>query len=377
MQPKKILHIITKGSPYGGAQKYVFDIATGLSRDTFESVVLIGHGDELPQKLTDKDIRIIRIPEMKRDIDIWNEIRSFWFLIQTLRKEKPDIIHLNSSKAAGLGALAGRLTGIKRIVFTAHGWAFNEPRPKSSIVAIKFLSWLTVMLAHHTIVIAKSEYSQALDMPFTKSKITLIYNGISPIPFVSKSEAREVLSQKLHYTIDKSVIWIGTIAELTKNKNISACITAFNEINEKAILVIIGDGEERPNLEEQIDAMKLHRKIFLMGKIPDASTLMKAFDIFALPSLKEGLPYTLLEAGLAGLPCLSTYVGGIPEIIRNNISGVLVEPHAPDIARGLEILMVDPTQSTQFGDALKEKVLRDFSLERMLVNTVAVYQRQV
>ena len=379
---KKILHIITKGSPYGGAQKYVFDLATGLPRDTFESVVLVGYGDELPDKLIEKGIRVIRVPDMRRDIDFWSEVKSFVFLLQTLHTEKPDIIHLNSSKAAGLGALAGRLHNILhkksarvKIVFTAHGWAFNEPRTRHAVFTIKFLSWLTIMLAHQTIVIAKSELEQAVNMPLIKSKITLIYNGISPIHFVSKTEAREMLRPKMGTDIDHGTTWIGTIAELTKNKNLSTLITAFGMIKEKAVLCIIGSGEEKESLEKHIIASGLKEKVFLLGKIPDAGTLLKAFHIFALPSIKEGLPYTLLEAGLAGLPCLSTYVGGIPEIIRNGISGVLVEPHTDEISHGLAVLLQDPDQAKEFGNHLKEKVEKDFSIQKMLEKTETLYVR--
>jgi glycosyltransferase involved in cell wall biosynthesis len=393
MNRQKILHIITKGSPFGGAQKYVFELATHLPKDDFESVVVVGRGDELPDKLknesrsTDHEVRVTRIDELGRDIDVQSEFLVFWKLVKIIREEKPSIVHLNSSKIGGLGALAVRTVNFLNLfqkanklpatkaIFTAHGWAFNEIRPKYSLLTIKFLSWITMILAHTTITVARNEEVQAMNMPFVRHKIKLIYNGIEPIDFKDQNTAREFLMNTIKYPISPDTLWIGTIAELHRNKNLAMAISALSDIQEKIVCLIIGAGEERANLERLITEKNLQNKVFLVGKIEHASTYLKAFDIFILPSVKEGLPYTILEAGLAELPTLSTYVGGIPEIMRNNISGILVDPKVEKIRTGLEFLIENPKKAHEFGKTLKQKIQKDFSLDRMIEETVKVYRQ--
>ncbi len=395
----KILHVVTKGSPFGGAQKYVCDLVTSLSRDQFESVVVCGVGDELKNAIelrsTNYEVRIIQIPEMGRDINLIAEWKVFWKLVKIIRDEKPNIVHTNSSKAAGLSTLASFLirtsyfvfrnsSPAPQVIFTAHGWPFNEKRNIISRCIIWLLSYLTVILSHKVIVIAQSEYTQALTMPFTNHKITLIYNGILPINFVDKDTARMFLTQKItSQNLAPETIWIGTIAELHPNKNLAAMIEAFSrtiqdsrfEHQTSPIYIIIGEGEQRKKLEQKIQEYNLAGSVFLIGKIPQAYLYLKAFDIFVLPSIKEGLPYTLLEAGLAGLPCLSTTVGGIPEIIENSVSGILVTPTAQSLHDGLQSLLSNTNQAQKLGNKLKEKVTQHFSSEKMVRETIDVYKQ--
>ncbi len=126
---KKILFLITK-SNFGGAQRYVFNLAKSLSKDKFEVVVALGGGGELRDRLSEENIKIVQIETLERDINISNEIKVLKRLITLIRKESPDLIHLNSSKIAGLGVLAGIFTNIfsskkKKIILTANGCDFN------------------------------------------------------------------------------------------------------------------------------------------------------------------------------------------------------------------------------------------------------------
>ena len=125
----KILYGITK-SNFGGAQRYVFDMATEAKSAGHDVAVICGGEGTLVKKLRAAHIRVITLPHLKRDISLVDEFRSFHFIFRTLVKENPDVFHTNSSKMGGLGNLAARLAGIRKIIFTGHGWAFNEPRPE-------------------------------------------------------------------------------------------------------------------------------------------------------------------------------------------------------------------------------------------------------
>ncbi|MBU4480479.1 glycosyltransferase [Patescibacteria group bacterium] len=369
---KKILFVITK-SFWGGAQVYVYNLAVSLAEEGFDVVVALGGEGDLKKKLKEKKIRVITVPNLVRDVSIKNEFKVFLNLIKIFRKEKPDIVHLNSSKIGGLGSFAGRIARVKKIVFTAHGWAFNEDRSWKQKFAIKFLSWVTVIFSHRTITIAKKERKQMIRYPFVSKKIFTIYNAIPFVDFIGKKEARE----KLLGEQKDDFLWIGTIAELHKNKGLKYAIQAMDLLKQNgtnAVFVVISEGEEKEKLEKLIKEKDLSDRVFLVGRYDNAVKLLKAFDIFLLPSIKEGFPYTLLEAGLAELPVITTGVGGIPEIIENMKTGMIVRSKDPkDIYFAILYLLANIEKMEQFKKNLHKKVKENFELKRMVEETKNLY----
>ncbi len=322
---KKILYVITK-SNWGGAQRYVFDLATSLPHDQFEVVVALGGSGILKTKLEASGIRTIPLSSMQRDVSFFAEEKAIRELSRLFKKEKPDVVHLNSSKAGGLGAFAARLAGVPKIIFTAHGWPFWEQRNFVARGLIRYFSWLTSFFSHTTIVISDFDKNVAVHMPFVKKKITRIYNGIGPMDFGSGDIIRSAFPTGVHI--------MGTIGELTHNKNQRVLIEEAK--NDSSMYVaIVGEGELRTELEGKIKEYGLGDRVKLFGFLP-ARDVLKGFDTFVLPSLKEGLPYVLLEARAAGLPIVANRVGGVGEILDN------------------------PNQ--------------DFTLERMVLETSALYE---
>ena len=125
-----ILYIVTK-SVWGGAQKYVFDLATALPKNDFEVIVASGGNGPLKEKLLGSDITHKTVPHFTRDVGLFNDVLAFFEILSILNKTNPDIIHVSSSKAGGVAGVA--LLFYKRKtkkIFTVHGWAFNEDRPK-------------------------------------------------------------------------------------------------------------------------------------------------------------------------------------------------------------------------------------------------------
>lgn len=390
----KILYVITK-SNWGGAQRYVYDLATNLQKSKYDVAVVFGGEGELAKRLGDTGVSLISLPELGRDIKIFKDIASFFTLLKIFLREKPDVIHLNSSKVGGVGALAGRVYNVfvfifstfyaprstlnpVRIIFTAHGWAFNEGRGLLQRFLIRCASWLTIALSHKTITVSDFDRDQAERMLFLNHKIIRIHNGVRTIKFLAKNSAREILLGKRATSLNKT-LWIGTIAELHNNKGLPFAIKAIHLLKEKIniekfVLVIIGEGEERVTLEKLIEELGLHHNVYLVGKQENASSLLRAFDVFILPSTKEGLPYVILEAGIAGLSVVASAVGGISEIIKDMASGILVKSRNPDeIALALHFLLTNQQKRTEFGASLKEKVVHNFSLKKMTEETEIVY----
>jgi len=402
-QSKKILYVITK-SNFGGAQRYVFDLASHAQRLGYDVVVALGGDGELVRRLKENDIQTIVIHKLQRDVKIFGDFISFVKMLKLLRYEKPDVLHLNSSKIGLMGAIATRLHNLlnakrrtqnaTKIIFTAHGWAFTEARSLPSQLTIKFLQWLTVLLSHTTIAVSEKTKSE-MNMPFAKRKIRVIYNGICDVQFKERGSARKEIGEK--YDTPQDTFWVGTIAELHKNKGLEHAIETIailEETSEKArpfptlknkdekgsekgqafSYIIIGEGKERENLLKLARERNLEDKVFLVGEKEDAAVYLKAFDILLLPSIKEGLPYTILEAGAAGLPVIASRVGGIPEIIVHKESGILTKPKEADaIAQALETLLTDDTLRKKYGENLKRKVASEFSLQKMLKQTTSLY----
>lgn len=302
---RSILYLITKGN-WGGAQRYVFDLATNLKTDEYSVAVAFGQPGLLAKKLQECGIRTHIMPALDRDISFTNDIQSFFEVLSLLHRNTPDILHLNSSKIAGIGALAGRIAGVKKIVFTVHGWPFGEKRNPVARTLIYLASWVTALLSHNVIVVSDHDRRLALRMPFIRHKVTRIYNGID-------TNIQLLDADIVRHSFPKGVKITGTIGELNKNKNHIALIEEA-KINPEMYVAIVGDGELRPWLQSKIEEYSLSSRVKLFGFM-DARAVLKGFDTFALPSLKEGLPYVVLEAKSAGLPISANRVGGVGEIL--------------------------------------------------------------
>lgn len=369
----KIIYLITKGN-WGGAQRYVFDLATNLPRELFDVAVAIGEGEILEKKLKGAGIRTIRIESLRRDINIFHDFTVFFSIMKLLRAERPEVLHVNSSKAGALGALAGRITGVPKIIFTGHGWAWNEDRSIFSKSLITLIHWITIILSHKTIAVAENIKKQIEHLPFVSGKIEVVYNGIEPIKFMERNEARRSLCIE-----SKEKLWIGAISELHKNKGLDYLIEAFAEIakeNQDIALIIIGDGEEKKELSDLAEKLGIKDRTYLLGFVSNASVYLKAFDIFSLPSRTEAFPYAILEAGLAQTPIIASAVGGIPEAVKNGETGILIKRgDIKGLTDGINFLINDSTKAAEFSQAMRKSVEQVFSLSMMVENTMAVYNK--
>ena len=302
---RKILFVITK-SNWGGAQRYVYDLATHLPREQFAVAVALGGSGELQQKLKEAGIPVLPLQSVQRDLSLSADVSGFFSLLKAIRAYRPYIVHLNSSKAGGLGALAARLCGVPRIIFTAHGWPFEEKRSFVWRLFALLGSWATALLSHAVIVVSRHDLQIGKRMPLCGAKMRLIYNGIeTPVKLGSGEHIRGAFPEGARI--------IGTVGELTKNKNQIALVEQAKN-NPEMFVAIVGEGEERSNLEAAIQSYGLEHRVKLFGFMP-ASDVLLGFDVFALPSLKEGLPYVLLEAKAADLPILANRIGGVGEIL--------------------------------------------------------------
>lgn len=378
-EKKKILYVITKGN-FGGAQKYVYDLATNLPKDKFEVIVAYGEGEELPKLLKEKEIRTIQINKLVREIKVLDEFKVCKELIGLIRSERPDVIHLNSSKIGGVGTVAGRIASLlekkytPKIIFTAHNWGFNDNNRSSFEKIFYYLShWVTAILCHQIIAVSEKTKKDVSLFPFIKDKITVIYNGISEFETLSKEKARGILVHK-----DSEKVIVFSISELHKNKGVDVALKAISllpkETKQKIIYSIAGNGEEKDNLNKLASELNITEIVRFLGFIPDAKKLLSGADTFLLPSRTEAFPYAILEAGMAGLSIIATSVGGVPEVIHDMQNGILVHPRNPkEIAEAILYLLDHSEKQKEFGKEIKKTISNFFSLDKMLSETMTLY----
>jgi glycosyltransferase involved in cell wall biosynthesis len=375
--PKKILYVITKSS-FGGAQKYVYELARAARAAGYDvSVACGGTGTAdarlglLFDKLTEAGIRVIPVRHFMRDMSLGRDLAALFELISLIWNERPEVLHVTSSKAGGLGALAGRLCRVPKIIFTSHGLPMDEVwRPRWQRALITCGTWLTLTLAHQTIMITAESYDRARHLPGLRSKVSLIRNGIAPLTFLDTDTARSALAP----SVPKDISWLGGVGELHPNKNWAVVITALTSLPSRVHLFIIGEGEERSQLELLTKKVGLTGRVHLLGYIDAAHQYLRAFDVFLLPSKKEGLPYVLLEAGLCGLPVVASDLPGNRDIIDTGENGFLIDPSPTVITASLSMLLRDDGMTRRLGGALREKVSSVFSIDKMVDATFACYE---
>ncbi|MDD4271997.1 MAG: glycosyltransferase family 4 protein [Patescibacteria group bacterium] len=393
----KILYFITQ-SEFGGAQRYVFDLANNLKVD-FKVAVAIGEqrsNGTLAKILQENNIEFFTIPHLKRNISPFNDILALAGIIKLIKNYQPDIVHLNSSKISILGSIASLFVKTKT-VYTVHGWVFNEPLAAWLKYFYLGAEKLTAGLKNK--IICVSEYDKRVALKYkieAEDKLVTIHNGLAPIKFYAKEEARQKIysvipasepesSVQRHEQVSKLLIkpamtsnlLVGSIGNLYKTKGFEYLIKTADILVSNHLpitFLVIGQGSERKNLEGLIEKYNLKNNFILAGHIDEASKLLPAFDIYVCPSVKEGLPYSILEAMSAGLPIVSTDVGGITEIITDKKTGLLVQPaNIKNLADTLQKLINDKKLQIELSKNAKQSVDQNFDLEKMVAATKKIY----
>lgn len=386
MNRQKILYIITK-SVWGGAQRYVYDLATNMPKEKFDVAVAAGGNGILFEKLNTAGIKTIPIRSLERDVHFTRDLHTCAELLRILFSERPDIIHLNSSKIGALGSLVAffykcaLLNFSPRVIFTVHGWAFHEDRSSLSRALIRTVSRFTSYFQNGIILISSADMVSAQRF-LSHKKLFFIPHGITPPDFHPREECKRIISHAVNRTMQKDALLVGTIAELTRNKGLVYLIRAAHRIRRQIPdttlqFVIIGGGEEEKILREKIEKLNLTDMVSLTGFLPDAGKLLSGFDIFVLPSIKEGLPYTIMDAFAAGVPVVATAVGGIPDLIEHKKTGILVKKkNHKHLAAGIKYLARSSERRAQIAACAQQTLVEQFPIERMIGATIQCYDQK-
>jgi glycosyltransferase involved in cell wall biosynthesis len=374
-----ILYIITRANR-GGAQTNLLALATAAQQAGHTVSVITGEVGWLTRELERHGIKAEQLPGLRRS---WNPLAALAFLGALrlwLQRHRVDVLHCHSSNTmpAVWAVLSLPLADRPHTVFTVHGWSALSPG--WGMVTSRWLYRQSVKLFlprfDRLILVSQADLDLAHDQALLPAnRCRLVLNGISQDRFLrSAAEARQVLFALLNEP-DRGQTIVGTIARLDYQKNLGLLVAAAKQVDDPDTLYIIGgDGPERTALRQQITAMGLENQVRLIGPVIDPGDFLRAFDLFVMPSRFEGLPYTLLEAGLAGLPVLATRVGGNPEIVEPDITGRLVpEGDLEAFVGGLRWFLKNRETAARYGQALRDRVLDRFSEDKMAAATLALY----
>ncbi len=296
----------------------------------------------------------------------WSAAR---ILHEYLNERRPDVVHSHKYKTTFYALLSRRNTSC-RLVATYHNWLYDT-------LPLRFYAALDKRLARYcdAVIGVSGPVTQELRRHVPAYKVSHIGNGIDTgiyRPLMPRADAKRDLGLS-----GKTLV--GFVGRLSADKGISHLLQALAAMPASHAApvhaVIVGDGEHRGAIESEARALGLIDRVHFLGNRRDTPLLYTAFDVFVLPSRREGFPMVLLEAMACGLPVIATRVGDIDRIIEHGVSGLVVEPaDTAALQQALQTVLAEPDRAQRMGTAARERVERRFSSARMAREYLAIYQ---
>lgn len=362
----KVLHIITDTN-IGGAGRYLLNLLPQPAFRDIDVVVACPDGD-LGKRLDEKGIR--RIPISGKDVSYSSRLTRE--LGRVMKQEKPDLVHTHSSLS---GRIAAKLRRIPA-VYTKHNLVripnAAGVRPPKAGTFRRFVN-KTVAGTFSDRVIGCSEgvAKELVESGLKPTMVTGIPNGIDLSPYMPKWMSGDA----------KRGLLIGTVARLHRQKALDVMLEAAKIVltsQPAARFIIGGTGPLEEQLKAKIRDLRLEPYVKMAGFVSDVPGFLSKLDVYVLSSDYEGLPLAVLEAMAAGLPIVSTGVGGVPEAVVDGVNGILVAPRQPKaLAQGIVRVLVDPDVARRMGIASRKRAEELFDAQVMAQKTVAVYREVV
>jgi glycosyltransferase involved in cell wall biosynthesis len=367
MRKIKVLHIITR-LIVGGAQDLALSIGSELNKDKFDVTFVCGPQDfceEMPKKW---DINVTVLPYLVKEINPLKDFLALINLLSFIKKHKFDIVHTHTSKAGVLGRIAAKLAGVPVILYSPHGSIFHSIYygPKT----IFLLSRIENFVASFTDRIINCADNERRDLLENKiasdDKYITIYPGIRQDKFL-RSYDRETKRRELNISNDTVVL--GNVARLVSEKGHIFCLESFKIVSDvlpKAVLIFGGEGPLRNAIENKIKELDLNDRVIMIGHRNDIPEIINCLDVVLLTSAWEGAPMAIIEAMLMGKAIIATNVGGVPELIKDGKTGILVSYGDRGVlSEAIIRLAKDRFLAERLGEAA-----RNFAKERFEINTM-------
>jgi len=374
-----VCHVITK-LELGGAQEVALYIVSHLDRSRYRPVLVAGPGGMLTDEACAlSGVQTVIVPSLCRQIHAASDLLALIRLTFLFRRLRPAIVHTHSSKAGIVGRWAAWLARVPIIVHTVHGFGITPSQPAWLRRLLIGLERITGWITTHWITVATADVLRGRQWGVFSDNVSVIRAGIDPRPF------RQPLSPFIRTRLRKDFgagegdYLIGTVACLKPQKAPEDFIAVAKRVCERvphSKFVLIGDGVLRSCIETLIRQYGLQERVRLAGWRRDIDRAMNSFDALVLTSHWEGLPRVILEAASAGLPIVSTNVGGIQEVADHGSRIQLYEAgDVVGLAAGLETLAHAEGRGAAMSMERRDELPREFHIEEMLGRYHSLYDR--
>ena len=370
----RVLRIIARMN-VGGPAWQTSVLTRGLGDYGFETRLLAGQladGEADFVALRDPDLEVVSIAGLGRPIRLGGDLRAFWSVYREIRRFSPMIVHTHTAKAGVIGRVAAVAARVPIRVHTFHGHVLHG---YFSPLTTRLLIMVERVLARHTTALVAVGQRVGEELVAagigTADKFTAIAPGVGSAGTVlDRADARAAHDLPATSPV---VLFIG---RLTSVKRPDRLLAAFEQVVAKvpdATLVVAGQGD----LLEEIrsDAQRLGESVRFVGWRPDVASLYAASDVVVISSDNEGMPVTLIEAAMAGVPGVTTDVGSASEVVEDQVTGLVVPTDPEAIAEALIDLLSDPGRRLDMGCAAELRARQRFSSERLVADHAALYRR--
>jgi glycosyltransferase involved in cell wall biosynthesis len=348
---------------------FLLPLMRALSAQGHEVVGACAEGPLLDE-VRAEGFRIIPIPFVRR-LSPWAHIQAFRALVAILRAEKPDIVHAHMPISGFLARLAAHQAGVPKIAYTCHGFLFNHassslPRRVSSFL----MEWMAARVTDVFLTVSEAEAQDARRLHIHR-EATAVRNGRDPTVFRPDQTARGRIRSELGVPQDRTVII--AVSRLVWHKGYPELATAMRAVPQAELWVagIRLDSDRGPDMATLLRSAGLGPRLRMLGYRIDIPALLAAADIFTLPSRFEGLPMSVIEAMLTGLPVVATNIRGPAEQVIDATTGLQIPPgDGKALGAALARLAKDPALRTQMGEAGRQRALDLYDEANVLARTL-------
>ena len=364
-----VMHLRSVNGTGGGPEKTILLSGERIDKSRFNAMIVYLKGAD------DKDFGVTQKAE-KFDINYFEIAEKGKFDFSTVRKLKAmikehdiDIVHAHGYKSDFYGWVLSKLCDVK-LVATTHGWIGNDLKER-------FYNWIdkkTIRRYDRVISVCEMMRGYLMSAGVYSPRIKTIYNAIDTNDFKNNGSGHDLRSE---LGIDKNTPVIGVVGRLSREKRIEVLFHMAEKIIKKVgdvKFLIVGDGPMRKSLQRTVNSLQLEDNVIFLGQRQDLKRIYKTMDLLVSISSTEGLPNNVLEALSMEVPVVATNVGGVGEIIRNRINGLLFEPEDSDgIAEGIVRLLSDRQMASCLSQEGRRSVCRDFSFSVRMRRMERVY----
>jgi glycosyltransferase involved in cell wall biosynthesis len=331
------------------------------------------------EEAKEQGVKVIMLTCMVRSIHPVKDFKALLSLTWLIFKEKPEIVHTHSSKAGILGRLAAKIAGVSHIIHTPHGHVFYG---HFGPFASRIFRWVEKIFSKFTdrmVALTDGEMDDYINLSVCPTeKLLKIHSGVDIKKFMQANGNRVEKRRSLGLDQNEAVIgFVGWLLPIKGPKYLLKAMDDVWQVYQDASLVLVGKGDLDVDLRAEALKKNANGKVKFLGWREDIDEIMPLFDMLVLPSLNEGMGRVLVEAMAAGKPVVASRVGGIPDLVRDGVTGYLVPPaDEKALANGIKKLLDDPAEAKQMGRRGQEHC-RQFSLEAMIEKLDALYSELI